>query len=170
MKSEPLTEEMIKIPKLPTKAAEAAKQAGQGSSREPLDEGTYEFRLTAVNAKNAASSGNPMWVWELECVDEPYVGRKQWVNTVLTEKAMWKVAEMFTAFGYPTDTDTDELIGLTCMAEISQRVIESGAKAGQTGNNVDRCFPTEETQERVKAEASGGATVGAGAGADEDPW
>lgn len=142
------------MPKLPSQAATAAKEAAQGSSREALAEGTYEARLTSVIAKNAASSGNPMWVWEFEVVDEPYVGRKLWVNTVLTEKAMWKVGEMFAAFRVDTDTDTDELIGETCLLQVSQRKIEQGARAGQIGNNVDVALPVDGGESGGKPETA----------------
>jgi hypothetical protein len=156
------------MPKLPGQAAADAKKAAQGGGREALEEGTYAGRLTSVIAKPAASSGNPMWVWEFEVIDEPYVGRKLWVNTVLTEKAMWKVGEMFNAFGVPTDTDTDELIGETCLLQVSQQVIQKGARTGQMGNNVDRALPTDETAASMK---DGGSSKPAAAPeAAADTW
>lgn len=128
------------MPKLPSDAAKKAADAS-GGGFSPLEDGAYRCRLVEVEAKNAASSGNPMWVWKLETADEKSEGKFLWVNTVLTDKAMWKVSEMFAAFNADTDTDTDELIGEFCMADVVQRVIEKGARAGQMGNDVARAYP-----------------------------
>ena len=144
------------MPRLPSKAAEAVKKAGESGGFSALEEGTYRARLVEVEAKNAASSGNPMWVWKLETADDKSEGKFLWVNTVLSDKAMWKVAEMFSAFNADTDTDTDELIGEFCMVDVVQRVIEKGARAGQMGNDVQRAYPME------------GATPGAPRAAEVD--
>lgn len=148
------------MPRLPSKAAEAAKAAAESSGFTAIEEGTYEARLTGVTAKNAKSSGNPMWVWELEIVEAPYRGRKLWVNTVLTDNAMWKVGEMFAAFGVDTDTDTDELVGDHCLVDVVQRVIEGGARAGQTGNDVARAHPVSGTAPADSAAVPSGSTAG----------
>lgn len=129
------------MPKLNNEIAQKVDKAASDSGFTPMDPGQYRARLSKVEAKNAASSGNPMWTWEYEVVQEPYVGRKQWNNTVLTDAAMWKLAETFSAFGVSTDTDTDELIGCTVLLNVTQRVIPTGNKAGQTGNNVDQVMP-----------------------------
>jgi hypothetical protein len=128
-------------PKLNPNLATGVKKAVASSGFTPMDEGNYRARLTEVVAKNAASSGNPMWVWQYEIIEDPYSGRKQWNNTVLTDAALWKVGESFAAFGVPEDTDTDELIGCTVVLEISQRTITQGQREGQIGNNIDRVLP-----------------------------
>jgi hypothetical protein len=125
------------VPKLTRDlAASVEKAASDGGSFEPLEPGEYRCRLHEVTAKNAAS-GNPMWVWVFETVDKPR-GRRLWVNTVLTDAALWKVGEVFTAFGVPTDTDTDEMIGATALLEVALREIGAGARKGQMGNDVTR--------------------------------
>jgi hypothetical protein len=63
------------------------------------------------------------------------------VNTSLSDAADWKMKEMFEAFGVPADTDTDELLGKEIWLAVSQRVIEKGARMGETGNNVERAMP-----------------------------
>lgn len=151
------------MPKLPSEAAKkATESAGGGFS--PLEEATYRCRLVEVEAKTAASSGNPMWVWKLETADEKSEGKFLWVNTVLTDKAMWKVAEMFAAFNADTDTDTDELIGEFCNADVVQRVIEKGARAGQMGNDVARAWPIEGSA------PAAGAPRAAEAAAEKADW
>lgn len=155
------------MPKLPSQAATAAKAAAESSGFTQIKAGTYEARLTNVKATTAKSSGNPMWVWELEIVQEPYRGRKQWVNTVLTDAAMWKLGEMFAAFGADTDADTDELIGDHCLAEIEETTIGAGARAGQPGNNVVRCLPIESASAAVPSGSSAGAAEASG---DSNEW
>lgn len=157
------------MPKLNPTLASGVKKAAESSGFTPMDEGRYRARLTEVVAKTAASSGNPMWVWTYEVIGpvaggDQYRGRKQWNNTVLTEAALWKVGESFAAFGVPEDTDTDELLGCTAVLEISQREITQGARAGQTGNNIDRVMPDED-QLAVRHRESVFLTGGAGGGA-----
>ncbi len=151
------------MPKLPSEAAKKATEAASNGGFAPLETGTYRCRLVEVEAKNARTSGNPMWVWKLETADEKSEGKFLWVNTVLTDKAMWKVAEMFAAFNADTEVDTDELIGEFCMADVEQRVIEQGARAGQMGNDVSRCYP-------VDGAAPAGAARPAEAAAAKADW
>lgn len=158
------------MPKLPSQAATKAREAAESSGFTPLEAGTYEARLTNVKATQAKSSGNPMWVWELEVVGPSNKGRKLWVNTVLTDAAMWKVAEMFAAFGYDTDTDTDEIIGDHCYVDVVQRTIEQGAKAGQVGNDVQRAYPLEGTAPVAAAANGGGGSAEGTEGSGEEGW
>lgn len=161
------------MPKLGSDIAQKVKEAGESSGFAPITPGRYRARLTEVKA-GPASTGNPMWTWILEIVGpveadgsgEPgtkHRGRKQFNNTVLIENSMWKVAEAFAAFGRDTDVDTDELIGEECDVQISNRTIERGARAGQTGDNVDAMLPTKALAERLAAAGEGGAAPAAAA-------
>jgi hypothetical protein len=152
------------MPRLPSEAAKKAKEAAAAGGFTPLKAGTCEARLTKCEATTAKSSGNPMWKWEFEIVEDPYVGRRQWVNTVLVENAMWKLGEVFEAFGVPTDTDTEELIGEHVLLEVSEQPISGGARAGQPGNNVDRVLPLDADAAAAVAEERG-EPVGAGGSA-----
>lgn len=164
------------MPKLPSAAAAEAKKAAESSGFTPLEEGPYEVRLTDVKATTSKTSNNPMWVWELESVEEGSRGRKLWVNTVLTDKAMWKLGEMFAAFGVDTDADTDELIGDHCIAHVTQRTITQGARAGQIGNDVARCEPIDTDTGEVgntnaaSAGASAGVAAASGEGEKAEGW
>jgi hypothetical protein len=123
--------------KLPKATAKAAAEAESGSF-EALPAGPYIGKLTAVVTDKEGPSG-PYWVWEFEVVSpDEFANRKLWANTSLSDKAVWKLKEMFDAFGYTTDSDTDELIGEQVKLMVSQRVIASGTRSGEMGNNVDR--------------------------------
>lgn len=73
---------------------------------EPLEEGTYEFLIKAVEDKVSKTSGNPMWLVTFEEVESKNV---IWENYTFVEKALFKVKELFDALGYDTDTDSFEL-------------------------------------------------------------
>lgn len=95
------------------------------ASRDPLPEGIYEVSIAKVEQTVSKSSGNPMLKIEFNILTDGYTGRKVWSNYVLTDAAMWKIVELLRAVGIDTDAfldmDTDELVGLTCSAKITQR-------------------------------------------------
>lgn len=134
--------------KLPKKVADQVNNA-EGGSFEALPEGRYLAKLLEVDTTRVGqTSGNPYWSWEFGelrnlDLDGKSAPGKQWVNTSLAENAFWKLKEVFNAFGYDADTDTDELIGQECVLVVTQRTIEAGARKGEIGNNVDRCLPYE---------------------------
>lgn len=129
------------MPKLPKATADAVGNAT--SNRDPLPDGTYTVRLREVSANTSRNSGNPYWSWEYEVVDGPHKGRRLWDNTSLSEKALWRVNQVFQAFGVGPDTDTDELLGSQVRAVVSQREIEGGSRAGEIGNQIERLLPVE---------------------------
>lgn len=123
------------MPKLDKKAAEQVDQAEAGSFL--LPDGRYAARLRAV----AEKPGNeyPYWAWEFDALHDPdgkkHAGR-QWINTSLSPKAAFRLKEVFEAFGYTTDTDTDELIGEWCVLTLVQKVQEKGKGAGNLRNEI----------------------------------
>jgi hypothetical protein len=132
------------MPKLSAKAAKRVDQA-EVSDFSAIPAGTYIGSLVDVDGSREGSKG-PYWSWEFDVVgdtdgDDTYAGRKLWVNTSLSEKADFKMKEVFQAFGYTVDSDTDEIVGERCKLVVSQRVIETGLRKGQMGNNVDQCLP-----------------------------
>jgi hypothetical protein len=116
-----------------------------------LPAGRYLGTLKEVNAdKNGQplvgrKSGKPYWQWVFSDITsledgQVYAGH-QFVNTSLTDDADWKMKEMFDAFGFTVDSDTDEMIGGQVILHIVQREIEEGDRKGEMGNNVRRVAP-----------------------------
>lgn len=130
---------------MPKLDAEKAKKVAEqeGSEFEALPEGIYVVKLNKVDVRQSKKdpTGPGYWAWELEVVDGEFKGRRQWVNTSLKDTADWKMKEVFEAFGYTTDSDTDEIVGERCRIAVVQRVIEGGARDGQMGNDVEKCLP-----------------------------
>jgi hypothetical protein len=140
--------------KLNEEKATEAKNASTGFT--PMPDGTYRFILKDVDPTREGPKG-PYWSWEFECIEpEPVevldeesgetkemkiLGRKQWNNTSMS--AMWSFNQTFEAFGVPTDTDTDEILGKPCLLVLSVRTIQSGARKGELTNQVERIKPAD---------------------------
>lgn len=148
------------MPKLPPNVAKKVDDTESGSF-EALPPDKYRARL--MNVEQREGNKAPYWSWEYEVIEpEAFEGRKVWNNTSLSEKAFFKLKEAFEAHGATPDTDTDELCGSVVVLAVSQRVIEQGARKGETGNQVDRVLP-----DNGEAERPGDRDAGDDAG-DED--
>jgi hypothetical protein len=130
---------------MPKLAEDKAQQVNEteGSSFEAYPEGIYQGTLQDVEVREGQKAD--YWSWRFSDIisvedDKKFPG-SLWVNTSLTDAADWKMKEVFAAFGVPADTDTDELLGKEVWLAVSQRVIEKGARMGETGNNVERVMP-----------------------------
>ena len=129
------------MPKLEKAVAEKV-AAQESQSFDAIPAGVYRAKLLDVTVRESKKDGSPYWVWEFEIEDsDGYDGRRQWVNTSLKDTAHWKLKEVFDAFGYTTDSDTDEIIGESVKLAVVTRIIERGARAGELGNNVDKVLP-----------------------------
>lgn len=109
-----------------------------------IPEGIY----TAVLDGEVEAAEGPKglyWKWTFKLTDEDFKGRKMFTNTSLNESAMWKLKEVFSAFGVSADTDTDELIGKSVKLYIVQRIIEKGARVGEMGNEVRQVLPLDDS-------------------------
>lgn len=154
------------MPKLPKAAAKRASEAEEVQDGfEPLPAGKYICTLAGVEDRKSAA-GNDMWgieledLFDLEGNEQP--GR-QFTNIVMAGPAkvpdsyegkpnskksieeQWKsrndfldskIKQFFTAFGFTTDSDTDEMIGERCVISLSVETIGAGKRQGQLGNQV----------------------------------
>ena len=144
------------MPQLSKTTAGAVAEAT--GSFEPLEDGVYHARLVNVEVKPGAAG--PYWAWEYDVTDQPYVNRKLWNNTSLSEAALWKLKESFDAYGVETDSDTDELIGQIVKLVVSSRVIQQGARKGETANQIDRVIAADEGYEAPASSNGGSKTAG----------
>lgn len=95
----------------------------------PLDEGFHKVRLVEVDFTES-KKGDPMAVWKFKSVD-PQPDKELREYTVLTDAAIWKVAQIFDAFGVKPDVDTDDLVGKTIIVEVGQEVQSEGKGKGR---------------------------------------
>lgn len=126
------------MPRLNEERAQQVDASAGG--REALEDGIYEVALIDVEAREGRVA--PYWCWILEIPkDQNDAGRRFWHNTSLSPNAMWKVDEAFKAFGVPSRTDTDDLIGQRVRASITKQIIRSGKREGEWGNTVEALYP-----------------------------
>ena len=130
------------MPKLSSATASKVEEA-ESLDFEPLPEDIYEAVLEG-EVELAEGPNGPYWKWTFKITTPGFEGRKQFVNTSLSEKAFWKLKEMFEAFGVSADTDTEDLIGQPVKLMVVQRVIEKGARKGEVGNEVRQVLPMKD--------------------------
>lgn len=125
------------MPKLTKQTAKAVDKAEAASGSYLLPEGRYAARLNSVIEKPGKVA--PYWVWEfVDLHDTEGVKRpgKQWNNTSLSDKSLGFLKATFEAFGYTSDSDTEEMVGEWVVLVLTQEPIASGPKAGQLRNTV----------------------------------
>lgn len=147
------------MPKLPKATQTAAEAADIGGGSAPLEEGVYVLRLHSIDATGSGPAG-PYWTWEYRVVegpDGPMNGRRRlWDRISLSEKAAFRVKQVYTAFGFTLDSDTEEMIGEHVKAYVIQEPIQSGQRAGQMGNSISEYLEIPEDWEPELAMAAGG--------------
>jgi len=131
------------VPKLQSDVANKVEEA-ESLNFEPLPEGVYNAVLDG-EVEAATGPNGLYWKWTFKITDPDYEGRKQFTNTSLSEKALWKLKEVFAAFGVSADTDTDDLIGQPVKLVVMQQVIEKGNRAGEIGNEVRQVLPVSDS-------------------------
>lgn len=129
------------MPRLSNETAAKVEDAEDGFK--PLDPGIYVVQLMEDVEIKEGKKGI-YWKWTLEIPEGlENAGRRLWTNTSLSEAAFFKLKEMFSAFGVPTSTDTEELVGKKIRVQVKQVTINGGARAGELGNEIEKCLPLE---------------------------
>lgn len=139
---------------------------GSGQQWTPFPEGTYDFKITAVE-QGTSTKGNPQLKVSLECASQSHSGKNATTWYSLLKQSLWKLNELVDALGIErTDTgevdendkpiyefDEDDLVGAFVRYQVSQRTYE-----GKTQNNFDspELSPLDplyaQTQAKAKAE------------------
>lgn len=63
-----------------------------------------------------------------QTLEEAWAARNEFLSS--------KLKQFFEAFGYTTDSDTDEMIGERCVIALSVETINAGKRKGQLGNQI----------------------------------
>lgn len=145
---------MPKLSKAKQKSVGKAESGGFQALPDGMYVGTLKAVVTERGGKPLEGAAGPYWQWEFDKIrslddeTETFPGR-QFVITSLSDESDWKMKEVFEAFGYSLDSDTDEMIGEDVILVVSQRVIEKGKRKGQKGNNVDQVLNLAEYLEEA---------------------
>lgn len=141
------------MPKLKDDVAAKVDNAEDGFA--PVEEGVYVLQLMEdVTVKEGDKA--PYWRWQFEIpkehdgVELDKAGRRFWTNTSLSDAAFFKLKETFGAFGVPTNTDTEELVGQRVKAHITIKTIQSGARKGELSNEIVKLFPVDHEEDAVE--------------------
>jgi len=142
------------MPKLSSENAKKVAEVednGGGGNYGPIPEGKYRVRLLEVESGKTAK-GAPKWVWKFETTDPAEnAGRWLWEHTAIQESTMWKVRQVFDAFGVPADTDTDDLIGRTIDAMVGVEIAQAGKLKGKEVNTIREFLPASEVKAAAPA-------------------
>jgi hypothetical protein len=147
------------MPKLSKKMAKAAANAEISSGDFPLlDPGFYYAQLMSVDVRDGNYA--PQWTAEFHNLFSERTGEKasgrQWYRMHIVPEgdmpanypngpkkwANWQkmslgvVHGFFDAFGYSTDSDTDELVGEWVKIKVKIRTIQQGDRKGEKVNDV----------------------------------
>lgn len=154
--------------KLNQQVAEQVENAEDGFK--PIPEGVYIVQLMADVEVGEGKRG-PYWKWAFEIPaqhegeDLQHAGRRFWTNTSLSQESFWKLKEAFEAFGVPTSTDTEDLVGKRVKAHISVEVARGGQRQGEPVNTVKKLLPLAAETELAAGDAV--STAKASAPSDE---
>lgn len=130
------------MPKLSKKQAASVGEQEGAAEYTLIPDCMEQVRLRDVKVSDKEGpSGYHYWTWELEIVEGEFQNRRLWFTTSLSPQSEFVLKQAFDAFGYSTDSDTDEMLGDVCTAVIGHRVIEKGAKTGEKANTVEQLLP-----------------------------
>lgn len=133
------------MPKLKSTVAKKVNAAEAATGSYLLPEGRYAARLQEVVQKEGQKA--PYWRWEFSDLHDAEGDKKpgkQWHNTSLSEAALGFLKATFEAFGYTTDSDTDEMVGEWVVLHLTQEQIPTGARAGEMTNRIQSIHPFDE--------------------------
>jgi hypothetical protein len=137
------------MPKLSSENAKKVAEVednGGGGNYGPIPEGKYRVRLLEVESAKTAK-GAPKWVWKFETTDPAEnAGRWLWEHTAIQDSTMWKVRQVFDAFGVPADTDTDDLIGQSIDVMVGVEIAGAGKMKGKEVNTIREFLPASQIQ------------------------
>lgn len=121
----------------------SAKVDAAESEFNPVEEGIYVLQLREDVSVKEGPAG-PYWAWSFEIPEgEEKAGRRFFHNTSLSEQAFFKLKETFGAFGVPTNTDTEDLVGKRVKGHVVIKTIQKGTRAGELGNEIKTLYPLD---------------------------
>lgn len=149
------------------------------SSFEPLPEGQYEVVIETVEVRESKSSDNDYLNWQFKVLDDEYEGRMLWMITSLSERALFRLKDVFLALGViEEDEEIDieweegvditpqegprlinpEVEGLACIAVVTNEMYD-----GRERNRVNELLesgapaPTRKASSAKKSSSNGGS-------------
>lgn len=128
-------------------------------SFQPMPEGQYEVIIDKVEVRESKSSDHNYLNWELVVQDDENEGRRLWMITSLSPKALFRLKDVFSALGLDVEADDFELVwdeevevtpqsgplvlepditGMACVAVVRNEVYD-----GKERNKVDEILSAD---------------------------
>jgi hypothetical protein len=158
------------MPKLSAQQAKtvAATQAAAAGGM-LLEEGYYAAQLRSVEEKT--SDNGDYWEWTFHNLHDQAGAKhpgRQWNNTSMGAKSAPFLKQTFDAFGYTTDSDTDEMINEWVTLYITQEVRQKGVNAGKLRNTISSLSPFVPSDFDFDADAEAVTAESGGSGSRDD--
>jgi hypothetical protein len=103
-------------------------------SRKAIPEGTYPVTVDSIELKKSDNSGGNYLSFTFEVEEGTHKGSKLFHNCSLQPQALFNLKSVLLALGFEIpnkafDLDTTQLVGLSCLVEVSHEVYEGKKKA-----------------------------------------
>lgn len=141
---------------------------------EPVPAGSYRATIVKVESRKSQQGDYPYLNWELDLDHPEYGGRKLWLMTSLSPRALWKLRDVLKNLGFDEDAlkgeltlDLDDMAGVEVMAEVSQeewRGQDGKLDPPQVRNRVDMVHLASRGSRAAKPHAAKKAAAPAKAG------
>ncbi len=122
------------MPKLNAQVAKKVREADTSNPFAAVPAGIYRVKLAKVES-GKSKAGSSMWTWHFQAT-EPKEKKGLREYTVISDDAMWKIAQIFEAFGEDPTTSTDDLLGREILAELGIEIQTEGKGKGKTRNYI----------------------------------
>ena len=75
--------------------------------RSPIKPGKYDVVVENIEVRQGEGKEHPYLNWELSITEGEHEGRKLWLITSLSPKAIWRLQLIFQSFGVDADSDVE---------------------------------------------------------------
>lgn len=117
------------------------------SSAYVIPDGLYKAKCVDI-AQDVSKSGNPMFVWQFEIMDNGFAGRIFKLWTAITPAAMWKVAETVIALGVGQSGQVVKFKRTDVLNKMCGLVMEQDEYNGKPISRIDRVISLQELTEQ----------------------
>jgi len=107
----------------------------------PLPEGIYKVLVKNVKLKESKFGANPYLLWQLAVTEGQEKDKIIFMNTSLSDKALWRIKKLLTALAFPScdaqiELEPKELINRQLQVKVTTEFFN-----GNFGNQVTDFYP-----------------------------
>lgn len=136
----------------------------EGQDRTPIKAGKYDVVVNGIEMRQSDNSEHTYLNWELEITDGEHEGRKLWMITSLSPKALWNLQGVMQSFGYEdeeiefeVDEDTNMLLSPDLTGEAGEATVVNKLYEGRPQAKVTNLVGGE-AKPKKRSSSNGKAT------------